>query len=113
MNAASIPVLTPPPQLTLSTLEQFQALIGPHLDGEAVGVVLDLADVAFVNSAGLGCLVKAGMQLDRQGRRLALACPRRAVAATLRMVGLDSKLPLFKSIEDATDFVRRQSQGRA
>ncbi len=92
---------------------ELEVQLEPHLGSEADGIVLDLAAVRFINSAGLGCLVKTGMHLDRQGRRLALACPQRSVEATLRLVGLDSKLPLFKSVQEALDFVRHHSsQGR-
>lgn len=94
-------------------LEDFESQLEPLLDGTGDGVVLDLGEVRFINSAGLGCLVKAGMQLDRQGRRLALACPERSVEATLRLVGLDSMLPLFKSVQEASDFVRRNGLERS
>ena len=113
MSTDAIPVLAPPPELRGTTLDGFEAQLEPHLGSTADGIVLDLTSVRFINSAGLGCLVKTGMHLDRQGRRLAMACPQRSVEATLRLVGLDSKLPLFKSVPEALAFVRHHSsQGK-
>jgi anti-sigma B factor antagonist len=107
MNADRIPVIVPPAELTDASLPGFEEVIEVHLTASGPGVVLDLAEVTFINSTGLGCLVKIGMRLDRQHRRLALARPERKVERMLRMLGLDSKMPVFKSLDDAAGFVTR------
>ena len=53
-------------------------------------IVLDLTDLAFVDSAGLGVLV-GGLKRARQREGdLALACPRPTVANVLDMTGLST-----------------------
>jgi anti-anti-sigma factor len=63
--------------------------------------VLDLADVEYLDSASLGALVREGMRLDAAGRRLVLARPQRVVERTLRLLGLQVKLPIFPTVAQA------------
>ena len=105
MTPAEIPVVAPPVEITDQSLNGFEEVVRPHVSGEGPGFVLDLEDVTFINSTGLGYLVKLGMTLDRQHRRFALARPVRQVERTIRLIGLDSKLPLFGTLEEASVFV--------
>ena len=105
MSDSAIPVVTPPHELTDDTVRAFEETLQRHLDAPSPGLIIDLDTVAFVSSAGLGCLVKLGMRLDRDGRRLALARPDRNVERSLRLIGLDSKLPMFPSVDAAARHV--------
>ncbi|MFD5613404.1 STAS domain-containing protein [Kitasatospora sp. NPDC127060] len=55
-------------------------------------VVLDLSEVEFMDCAGLGALVEALNQADRQGRRLALRGTGPRVARLLELTGLHRRL---------------------
>lgn len=108
MTGPDIPIVAPPAELTDASLEGFEATLRPFVKGAGPGLVLDLEGVVFINSTGLGYIVKLGMQLDRQQRRFALARPARQVERTIRLIGLDSKLPLFGTLEEASGFVASQ-----
>lgn len=105
MSHPSVPVLTLPTELTDDTVAAFEAGVAEYVAAAGPGMVLDLGGVSFISSAGLGCLVKIGMRLDGKGRRLALARPDPHVEASLRLIGLESKLPMFVSIDQATTHV--------
>jgi len=105
MTSDTIPVLTPPREITEASLEVFEEQLEPHLAAEGPGVVLDLAEVEFIGSSGLGAMVKAGMRLDRRGGRLALACPNKTIENVLKLIGLESKLPVFRSVDAASGFI--------
>lgn len=109
MTSARIPVVAPPAELTDQSLDGFEEALRPVVSGAGPGLVLDLGDVSFINSTGLGYLVKLGMRLDREHRCFALARPIRAVERTIRLIGLDAKLPLFDTLEAASGFVAAQS----
>lgn len=109
----SVPVIVPPPELTDASIAGFEQEVAPHLAAPGPGIVLDLGDVTFINSTGLGSLVKIGMRLDRDGRLLALARPDKQVERMLRLIGLDSKLPVFKSIAEASGHVGQGSAAQA
>ena len=62
-------------------------------DGET-RVVVDLSSAPFVDSSGLGTLVRAHKRLVRGGGELRLAAPRPNVAYVLDLSGLDRVLPI-------------------
>ena len=105
MKANSVPVVSPPPELTDDTVAVFEAELVAYMSAPGPGIVVDLDGVSFISSSGLGCLVKIGMRLDGRGRRIALARPDRDVERSLRMIGLESKLPMFPSVEMARTHV--------
>ena len=109
MSPAPVPVLTPPVEITEKSLEALDAVLAPHLDGDGPGLVLDLEAVEFINSAGLGSLVQVGMRLDRAGRRLTFARPNKTIERMLKLVGLDSKMPMFKTVEEASGSLRARA----
>ena len=51
--------------------------------------LLDLADVVFIDSAGMGMIALLHKQLMRTGHRLVLLAPSREVQRALRLMGLD------------------------
>jgi stage II sporulation protein AA (anti-sigma F factor antagonist) len=52
-------------------------------------VVIDLSDLQFIDSTGLGVLVKAGGRAREDGLRIRLRAPGKNVASTLSVTGLD------------------------
>lgn len=105
MTHASIPVVNLPVELTDDTVVAFESTMAEYVAASGPGIVLDLEGVSFISSAGLGCLVKIGMRLDGKGRRLALARPDAQIERSLRMIGLESKLPMFPDVSAATHHV--------
>jgi len=52
-------------------------------------VVIDLSDLQFIDSTGLGVLVTAGGRARERGHRIRLRAPGQNVASTLSVTGLD------------------------
>lgn len=72
---------------------------------ESVGsIVVDLSQVTFIDSSGLGALVELHNRLQRTGRRLALVAPAgSAPAVLLDLAGLRRRLPTFETSRAALD----------
>ena len=64
------------------TLEQ---VVEGAVAGGDGNVVIDLAGVRFMDSAGLNILIRCFKSLDEQGRRLVLRSPQDAVRRTLEL----------------------------
>ena len=66
-------------------------------------VVLDFSEVDFMDSAGLGLLVKTEKGLSAAGRRLVVTRPHSNVRRILELTGLDQRLAIADtwSEEDA------------
>jgi anti-sigma B factor antagonist len=69
--------------------------------GGDVHVVVDLAGVAFIDSAGLGVLIGACRSLRALGGELRLAGARSNVCSLLRMTGISRMIGIYTSVEDA------------
>jgi len=65
----------------------------------ARAVILDLAQVPYIDSTRLGELIAAHITVARQGGRLVLVCPTERITALLRLAGLDGIFEIYRSRE--------------
>ena len=72
----------------VSTLYAINAKL-PETTGE---LVVDLADVPYIDSTGIGVLVGAAHRAQEQGATLVVAHPQRNVARVLGMLGVEKDL---------------------
>lgn len=62
--------------------------------GDRVHVVVDAADLAFIDVVGLETLVRCHQRLVREGGGLLVRNPPRALRRVLELTGLEGSLPL-------------------
>ncbi len=101
----AVPVVTLSGELVQTTYASFRAEVEPLLSARGPGLVLDLAAVPYASSVGLGWFVHVGKTLADQGRALALARVTRTLERTLRVIGLDDVIPLFRTVAEAQAWV--------
>jgi anti-anti-sigma factor len=80
-------------ELDLATVEKLRDALTASLDGSR-HLVLDLAELAFIDSSGLRELYRATTASGRDGWRLELVGAQGDVLQTIRMSGMDQVLPL-------------------
>jgi anti-sigma B factor antagonist len=86
-------------ELDLYNAEEVRAALTQAIESTPRRVVVDMADVEFVDSTALGVLIEARSKLGRDG--LALAAPQLDTRRTLQVSGLDRHLPVHDTVEDA------------
>ena len=64
-------------------------------------MLLDLTGLSFCDARGLSAFVRIANQADSAGCGFALIAPRPPVAKILRISGLDRRLAVFATIDDA------------
>jgi len=64
-------------------------------------VVLDFSGVAFIDSAGLGCLIAGARRIHAANGDVVLCAARRAVGRLLRTVGMDRVIPMSETVDEA------------
>ena len=64
-------------------------------------LLLDVAGVSFCDACGLSALVRIANRADRAGCRYGLIAPQPPVVKILRITGLDQRLPVFTSVNEA------------
>jgi anti-sigma B factor antagonist len=78
----------------------FKDQMRAQTEGGPASVVLDLQNVEFVDSSGLGAIV-ASMKAMGAGRRLALAGLNPTVDKVFRLTRMDSVFKLYPTLDDA------------
>jgi anti-sigma B factor antagonist len=70
------------------------------------GAILDIRDVPFVDSAGLGAIVGGIRRLREAGASVALCCTRSSVLRLLLMTGLDRIVAVTESPAQAREVIQ-------
>jgi anti-anti-sigma factor len=65
------------------------------------GVIVDLVDVSYINSAGLGAIFALRKYVEQAGGATAVARPNVTIARLLRTVNLAALMPVADSLEQA------------
>jgi anti-sigma B factor antagonist len=74
-----------------------RAAIGRH----ARLLLLDLADLSFCDACGLSAFVRIANEAQAAGCRYGLVAPRPLVVKMLQITGLNARLPVFATMEEA------------
>jgi len=79
----------------------FTGVVEKLLDAATPRVVLTLADVTYVSSAGLGELVRVAARANSQSARMALSQPSPFVAGVFKATRLDKFFEIFPTTDAA------------
>ena len=88
-------------ELDLATADSLAARGYAAIGRQARALLLDLAEVSFCDARGLSALVRIANHADRTGCRYGLIAPQPPVVKVLRITGLDQRLPVFTSVNEA------------
>jgi anti-sigma B factor antagonist len=86
--------------LTFETLPPLQNALRVET---ANSLFLDLTDVPYIDSAGLGSLVTACVSCNKTGRQLVLSGVQPKVERVFHITGVDRLFVMFPNIQDALD----------
>ena len=91
-------VIAPEGELDIASVGAFRAALADAAGQAEHGVVVDLTDVSFIDSSGLGALVDLHNRLRRAKRQLAVVAPNGTAAAVLlNLSGLHTRLPILET----------------
>jgi anti-sigma B factor antagonist len=88
-------------EIDVATAAQFREQLASVISGGARRVVVDLARVTFMASAGIGVLTGTHRVLAAQSGSLVLASPSPAAGRVLSLAGVDQVIPVTGSVADA------------
>lgn len=81
--------------------ESLQSLFDLLIEQGKTQVVVDLAEMDFVCSMGLGVLVRTYTNLRGLGGHLRLARPQPLIVKLIKTTGLDRLLPIYDTLDQA------------
>jgi len=87
--------------VTGEPVSQFEAAFLNALSSGHILLIFDLEAVPFLDSSGMGSLVKALRSSTKLGGNVKLVKPANFVSKTLKMVGVLDLFQVYESLEDA------------
>jgi anti-sigma B factor antagonist len=106
-------VIRLPAEVDLGNADTIGRELADALAPGVVGVVADLTDTTFCDSAGTRMLALAYLQAIDNRIDLRLAIPGSAVRRALEIAGLNHVLPVFTSLDDALALIPAYPLGSA
>ena len=92
--------------LTIQTLFDFQQMIR---DETAKPIIVDISQVPYMDSAGLGCVVSAFTSCQRNQRAFGITGLTERIKTLFAVTHVDGLLPCFDSLEAAEAAVKQSA----
>jgi anti-sigma B factor antagonist len=91
-------------ELDLYTAPRLRDEVLTTLEGGATQIALDLREVGFIDSTGLGILVACLKRVrEREGRLVVIAPETSPLRRLLALTGLEQALPTYTDLADVAD----------
>lgn len=95
-------VIAPEGEIDVASVGAFRRALSEAARVGVERLVIDLSDVSFIDSSGLGALVDIHNRLRRDRRQLVVVAPSGSVAAVLlELAGLRGRLSVFETRANA------------
>jgi len=91
----------PKGELDAYTVAQFREALNELVDSSAL--LIDLSEVPFMDSAGLGALIGGIRKIRDNEGRVAVVCSRPTLTRLLHTTGFDRIVPVTESMQDGVD----------
>ena len=88
-------------EIDLTTAPVLNASLRAAIDAEAQCIILDVEDVGFVDSSGVGVLLATHRRLQASGGELILVCPQPLVRKIFEVSGIASYVNVVDTRRDA------------
>ncbi|AIQ39359.1 STAS domain-containing protein [Paenibacillus sp. FSL R7-0297] len=91
--------------VTLKNVDEFRVTILKLIEGDSAGLILELTDVSYLNSAGLGVIADAVLTAGRMGKELVIAGVQSTVGEIFEIVHFSTLMKIFADLNDAYDYL--------
>lgn len=102
-------VCRPNGELDAYTVGQFREVLGELAEVDAL--LIDLSEVPFMDSAGLGALIGGIRRTRESGGEVSVACSRPTLTRLLHTTGFDRIVPVVETYEEALATLRGTPSG--
>jgi len=105
-NASGAKIFKLSGPLTIQTLYDFQQMVR---DETAKPIIIDISQVPYMDSAGLGCIVSAFTSCQRNQRAFGITGLTDRIKTLFTVTHVDGLLPCFDSLEAAEAAVKAKN----
>ena len=97
----SIPVIDLSGELDAYTCSMFRDAIIDVIEQGHPSVVVNMSEVEYIDSSGLGTLVGGLKRSSEKGGKIAVVCSANQICKVFEITGLEKVFPIFKDETDA------------
>ncbi len=101
VQGAAVPTIAPKGALDLASSRGLQVRLAELAGENGTEAILDLSGVSFIDSVGLGVVLKAASRFHRQGKRMLIVAPPGPVHRILEFAGVSDRLAVVDSVDEA------------
>ncbi|MBI4713243.1 MAG: anti-sigma factor antagonist, partial [Planctomycetes bacterium] len=95
--------------IDVSTLELFEQGLAHLLSNNINQLVLNLADVTYISSSGMGLLIKYVEKFRESGGDIQISCVTPGIWTIFKQIGLNSVFGIFSSDKEALSAFRERA----
>lgn len=99
--AEDVPVVSVSGEVDVYSAPELKESLAKLRQSGANSIVVDLTEVAFLDSTGLGALVEARAATTDAGGSLAIVCNQERILKLFTITGLDGVFSIHKSLDEA------------
>jgi len=99
--AEDVPVVSVSGEVDVYSAPELKESLAKLRQSGATSIVVDLTEVAFLDSTGLGALVEARAATTEAGGSLAIVCNQERILKLFTITGLDGVFSIHKSLDEA------------
>ena len=100
-------------EIDISNVRALGAEIESAISNRSFGIVIDLSDTRYLDSAGVNLLFELSDQLERRQQKLHVVVPPTSrVNRVLTMVSIESRMAVHTTVDEAFDALRAEAAGR-
>jgi len=103
-RADGVCTLTLEGEVDVYTAPRLKETLIETIEAGCANVIVDLQQVGFIDSSGLGVLVGGLRRAKERSGAIRLVCTRDNILKIFRITGLDKVFPIFESLEEARKF---------
>ncbi len=96
-------------ELVFAELDKFEKEVIKKIEEEPLSVVVDVSSVSFVDSSGLGALVKVYTKVRLRNHEFVLVGPSEEFKKVLEITNLLGLINIAESLEEAEAFISRKN----
>lgn len=96
-----VPVVAVSGEVDVYSAPTLKAKLSEQLQAGATTLVVDLSEVAFLDSTGLGALVEARAAAAEAGGALPIVCTQERILKLFTITGLDGVFAIHPSVDEA------------
>lgn len=91
-------------EVDVYTAPRLKEVLVEEIESGCTKIVVELDDVGFIDSSGLGVLVGGLRRAKERDGSIRLVCSRENVLKIFRITGLDKVFPIFSETDEAREF---------